>query len=252
MTALAVFDYEGHNVRTVEYQGEAWFVATDVCGILGIANSRDAVGRIDRDEVGSADIIDSLSRMQATTIVSEAGLYELIFQSRRPEAVAFRRWVTREVLPAIRKAGSYSNVAKIDRRALAQMVIDAEDRADQAVAALEAAAPQIAVAEQLASAGGDYSLREAAEVLSRDDRIHTGQNLLAKYLHDIGWIDRKGLPYQRLINQGRLAVRSTTYEHPHTGETVLSHQVRVTGKGVAELHRLMTLPPAAGLRSVAS
>ena len=88
--------------------GDPWFVGPDACRALGIGNSRQAVARLDSDDVSTADVIDSMGRSQATSIVSEAGLYELIFMSRKAEARAFKKWVTSEVLPAIRKTGRYA------------------------------------------------------------------------------------------------------------------------------------------------
>lgn len=111
MTDLMPFSYEGRPVRTVLVGGEPWFVARDVCVVLGITNSSDAVGRLDEDGVGTTDLIDSMGRTQRASIVSEAGLYELTFQSRRPEARAFKRWITHEVLPAIRREGGYISPA---------------------------------------------------------------------------------------------------------------------------------------------
>jgi prophage antirepressor-like protein len=106
--AMKVFSFEDHQVRVAEVDGEPWWVVNDVCEILEIKNPRDAVARIDKDDVAQTDITDSLGRAQKANVVNEAGLYELIFRSEKPEAQIFRRWITHEVLPAIRKIGSYS------------------------------------------------------------------------------------------------------------------------------------------------
>lgn len=106
--AMTVFNNgEFGEVRTVLRDGEPWFVAADVCRALGIENSRDAVSRLDEDEKGVA-IADTLGGKQEMQVVSEPGMYSLIFASRKPEAKAFKRWVTHEVLPQIRKKGFYS------------------------------------------------------------------------------------------------------------------------------------------------
>lgn len=103
------FNYGDRPVRTVLIEGEVWFVAADVCAILDISNSRDAVSRLDEADVGSTDVWSAANnRSYATKIVNESGLYALIFQSRKPEAKAFKRWVTTEVLPRIRRTGSYA------------------------------------------------------------------------------------------------------------------------------------------------
>lgn len=94
------------DVRYEMIDGEPWFVANDVCNILGIVNSRDALSRLEDDEKG-VGITDTLGGKQEMNIVNESGLYNLIFQSRKPEAKKFRKWVTSEVLPSIRKTGKY-------------------------------------------------------------------------------------------------------------------------------------------------
>ncbi|WHF25376.1 BRO family protein [Bacillus altitudinis] len=101
------FDYKGNNVRTFMRDEEIWFVAKDVCNVLNHSNHKVAVSRLDEDEVSKVYLIDSLGRNQQTSVVSEAGLYYLILTSNKPEAKQFKRWVTHDVLPAIRKNGMY-------------------------------------------------------------------------------------------------------------------------------------------------
>lgn len=105
---MQVFEYKGAHVRTVEIDGEAWLVAKDVCDVLGIANARDAVSELDSDEKNTVAITDGNRGNPNTNVINEAGLYKLTFKSRKPAAKEFTRWVTHEVLPAIRKTGSYS------------------------------------------------------------------------------------------------------------------------------------------------
>jgi prophage antirepressor-like protein len=105
---IVPFQYSDKTVRTItDENNEPWFVAKDVCEILDISKHRDAVSRLD-DERGSV-LLDTLGGRQEFSTVSESGLYNLIFQSRKPEARKFRKWVTSEVLPSIRKTGSYLN-----------------------------------------------------------------------------------------------------------------------------------------------
>ena len=98
--------YKEHPVRIVDRDGEPWFVAKDVCGALGIAKVDSAIRSLDEDEK-DAHSMSTLGGNQEMTVVSEAGLYSLIMRSRKPEAKAFKRWVTHEVLPSIRKTGAY-------------------------------------------------------------------------------------------------------------------------------------------------
>lgn len=101
------FDFEEQAVRVVMRDGEPWFVANDVCRVLEIGNPRDAVARLDDDERDSVGIADAIGRERETNAVSESGLYALIFTSRKAEAKRFRKWITAEVLPAIRRHGRY-------------------------------------------------------------------------------------------------------------------------------------------------
>ena len=104
---LEVFDYQGQQVRT-DYKDEAvWFVAADVCRVLDIINPTMAVGRLDDDEKGLSSI-ETLGGNQQMVVVNEAGLYSLILTSRKPQAKEFKRWVTHDVLPSIRKHGLYA------------------------------------------------------------------------------------------------------------------------------------------------
>ncbi|MFE7510151.1 Bro-N domain-containing protein [Streptomyces sp. NPDC057540] len=110
--AVERFSFEGLEVRTVIRDGEPWWVAADICSVLGITDPRKSVGLLDEDERNTVPVIDALGRQQSSFIINESGLYSLILRSRKPAAKAFKRWVTHEVLPAIRKTGSYGQVAQ--------------------------------------------------------------------------------------------------------------------------------------------
>lgn len=102
----AVFNFVSNSLRVVMRDGDPWFVAADVCAALGISRTDDGVSRLDDDEKG-ADSIRTPGGDQEMTIINESGLYSLILGSRKPEAKKFKKWVTSEVLPAIRKTGRY-------------------------------------------------------------------------------------------------------------------------------------------------
>lgn len=114
-TAVTCFGFEDHLVRVIMQNDDPWFVAADVCRVLGIANHRDAVERLDEDERDGVGISDAIGRQQETLIISEGGMYAIVLRSQaalKPGTVAhrFRRWVTSEVLPQIRKTGQYAPV----------------------------------------------------------------------------------------------------------------------------------------------
>lgn len=106
-SAPAVFSFESHSVRTIYRDGEIWFVLNDVTEALAFTRGRNAARMLDDDERG-AHIVSTLGGDQELTIINESGLYSLILRSRKPEAKRFKKWVTSEVLPAIRKTGTYS------------------------------------------------------------------------------------------------------------------------------------------------
>lgn len=127
------FHYLGTAVRIVMIDGEPWWVAKDVCDVLGVQNTADTLRKIlDDDEKGVATVYTPGGDQQMA-IVSEPGLYSLILRSRKPEAKAFKRWITHEVIPSIRRTGRYVAPAALPtKRELAQWVIEAENRADEA------------------------------------------------------------------------------------------------------------------------
>lgn len=123
-TALQAFAFDSHAVRVVMKEEAPWFVAKDVCSCLGIVNHRNATGKLDADEKDGVQILDAIGREQQMTVINESGLYAIILRSDGAmtpgtPAHTFRKWVTSEVLPAIRKTGSYaapgSAEAKMDR-----------------------------------------------------------------------------------------------------------------------------------------
>lgn len=189
MNDLNLFNYAGRQVRTVTINGEPWFVAKDVCEILGIANARDAVSRLDEDGVGSADVIDSMSRRQAAHTVNESSLYELVFQSRKPEAKDFRRWVTREVLPSIRRTGHYGAVKMSGKELMAAALLEAQAtmaekdfQIEAQSKVIEAAAPKVDYVDQFVADGDLLKFRAVAA------SIGIGEQALRELLIEKRWI----------------------------------------------------------------
>ena len=111
MNELKIFKYESNEIRTVVIENEPWWVANDVCGVLGLTNTTEALKGLDEDEKTTLRISEGGPERN---LISEAGLYSLIIRSNKPEAKAFKRWVTHEVIPSIRKHGAYMTAAKIE------------------------------------------------------------------------------------------------------------------------------------------
>ena len=255
-TDLVPFDFRGHPVRALTVDGEIWLIASDVCAVLGLTNRRSSLALLDEDEKG-VHTVDTPGGPQSTVTVNEPGAYSLVFRSRLPMAKDFKRWLTHEVIPSIRKTGSYSlpgqrqeiDPETVDRRALALLVLASEDaklaaeaQAFVLKAQLAIAGPKARAADALILARGDMSLRDAAQALCRDYGITIGQNRLMQFIRDIKWVDHTDRPYQHRIDGGWLTTRRRTYEHPDTHERVEARksQLLITDKGLVELHRLLT------------
>lgn len=154
---------------------------------------------------------------------------------RKPEIAAAQRYFAVKT----REAETRTTVRELSRRELAEYWARAEADLEVAHAKVAELAPAANSWSQLAEASGDYSLREAAQILDRDPSIRTGQNRLSKHLKNIGWTDRNGQPYQRHVDAGRLTRRTVPYLDRSTGETELTTQLRITAKGLHDLHREM-------------
>lgn len=233
MSDLSIFRYDGADVRTFTIEGEPWFALIDVCAILDIGNPSAAASRLDEDEV---TLISNEGRQ--TNVVNEPGLYSLVLGSRKPEARAFKRWVTHEVLPAIRQTGSYA-VPETPEQLMARALVTAQgviERKDVAIAALT---PRAEAWDELASAEGDYEVADAAKILARAG-VETGRTRLFNQMNAIGWIYRspqgKWKARQTAVDSGYLREKPQSHHHPRTGELVLDPpQVRVTLRGLERL-----------------
>lgn len=179
------------SIRTLNIDGEPWFVASDVCKALGIVNSRDAVARLDEDEKGVA-LTDTLGGAQNLTTVNEPGLYTLVLSSRKPEAKAFKRWITHEVIPSIRKNGGYiaGQEAMTPEELMARALMVAQktiaDR-DARISALQVevavAQPKAAYFDELVDRNLLTGIRETAKELGIKQKVFVDFLLNKKYLH---------------------------------------------------------------------
>lgn len=240
MSALEVFRFDATAaLRVVLRDGEPWFVLADVCRAVEITNVGNVAARLP-DEMKGVHLVDTPGGQQSATVVSEAGMYEVVFRSDKPEAVRFRHWVTGTVLPQIRRTGSFGP-AQLDPTTPEGMRLVLE-AASAALAALEVAKPKADAWDELASGTGDYSVADAAKMLSRAG-IETGQKRLFDKLEDLGWIFRRGgrwQAYQSKVGAGLLAYKAQSHRHPGTDETIVdAPQIRVTVDGVRKLRDLI-------------
>lgn len=228
-------------VRVVDVNGEPWFVARDVCECLELGNPRTSIALLDEDEKG-VHTMDTPGGAQEMSIVSEAGLYSLILRSRKPEAKAFKRWITHEVLPAIRKHGGYLTPAKLEEaltdpdtiiRLATNLKAEREKR--QALEAQAAAdRPKVVFAESIEVAKTSILVGEMAKLIKQATGCDMGQNRFFEWLRANGYLHKGGsarnMPTQRCIDAGWMEIKEGT-RIGSSGECHITRTPKVTGKG---------------------
>lgn len=258
MSAIAAFDFGGVEVRTVIIDDEPWFVLADICRVLGLSSPTMVASRIHEADLSQTEV-SSGGQRRLVTIVNESGMYEVVIRSDKPEAAKFRRWVTSDVLPSIRKTGSYSVAEKSPMEIIADQhkaVAFLLEENTRMTAAVHALTPRADAWDDLASAEGDMNVSEASKILTRAG-INTGPRRLFDSLDSIGWVFKRGGKWharQTAVDNGYLTEKLAPYTHPNTGERMIGDpQIRVTVRGLERLRvRLGTLEVAPTLRAVNS
>lgn len=237
------FDFRGASLRTLtDKAGEPWFVAKDACAVLELSNVSQALTRLDGDEKSSITLNDGTPGNPNRVIVSESGLYALVLASRKPEAHEFKRWVTHEVLPQIRRTGGYipTTDADDDMTILAKAVMigqrtmEAQKQkiAEQQTRIVELE-PKARFADAVAASDGTCLVGELAKML-RQNGMDIGQNRLFRLLQADGYLGKSGsnrnVPTQRAMDLGLFRIKETTVTHAD-GHTTVSRTPKVTGKG---------------------
>lgn len=215
-------------IRTIQLNGEPWFVANDVMRVLEVSNSKDAIRALDDDEKSGVDIIDPHGRKQKTNCISEAGLYSIILRSRKPEAKAFKRWVTHEVIPSIRKHGAYLTPQRIEDALLNPDVIinlalqlKAEKQKNAELTA------KAAYYDAVAGASGSTNFRDTAKMLGISEKKFIETVLGEKYCYRA--VDKKIVPYSQYMVAGWFEVREVYYGSPEDPHCTI--QTRITPYG---------------------
>lgn len=235
MANIQVFEYQNNKVRTVDMDGEAWFVLKDVCEVLNIADHKVVVRRLDEDEVCQTPLTDSMGRQQSTTIINESGLYHVILRSDKPEAAPFRRWVTNDVLPAIRKTGSYNAPQLTRSQLLATALIAAHEELEEKDKQIAELTPKGVFADAVSASSQSILVGEMAKLLSQNG-IQMGQNRLFSWLRENGYLikDRKrtdyNMPTQKSMELHLFEIKETSIAHSD-GHTSINKTPKVTGIG---------------------
>lgn len=239
------FDFRGAALRTLtDEAGEPWFVAKDVCAILEISNPSDALKRLDDDERSRFN----LGRQGETNIVNEAGLYVLVLGSRKPEAHEFKRWVTHEVLPSIRKHGGY--MVGQERMTPEQMALASmrwlQSKVDEQAKQLKAQEGKVLFANAVETARTSILVGDFAKIL-KSNGIDIGQRRLFAWLREHGWlIKAKGsswnMPTQKAMDLHLFEVKETAISHSD-GHTTINKTPKMTGRGQTYFAKLFLAKP---------
>lgn len=222
------------NVRVLEKNGDPWFVAKDVCECLEINNSRQALSRLDTDE--KADVIlNDGSQNRRMNIVNEYGLYSLVLSSRKPEAKEFKRWITHEVIPSIRKYGSFNMAIPRTLPDALNAYANEIEAHQKTQALLEAQRPKVLFADSVAASHTSILIGELAKLLHQNGVKDMGQKRLFAWMREHGYlISRKAndynMPTQRAMELGLFQIKETTVTHSD-GHISVSKTPKVIGKG---------------------
>lgn len=249
-TFIYTHDALAARIRVVSRDGEPWFVAKDACAVLDLFNVGQAIASLDEDEKeilnhGDLAALGIIKRddleITRLALVTEGGLFALLFKSQKPEAKAFKRWVTHEVLPSIRKTGGYQAfgvprtfhdalalAAKLEGERMALACTVAQQADDLAL--LE---PKAAFADRVAAAKGDHSIAAAAKIFG------TGQNRLFQWLRINEFlILGTCTPFQRYIDQGLFTVKERVFRDDD-GQDHIKARTFITGKGMLAIQKRM-------------
>ena len=233
-----IFNFRGQDVRTVIINNEPYFVGKDVAEILGYTNPRQALkNHVDEDDKGVSKC-DTPGGKQDLVIINESGLYSLILSSKLPQAKEFKRWVTSEVLPTIRKNGMYATDELLDNPDFAiatlQKLKEEREAKKQLEAQIEADRPKVIFSDAVSASHTSILVGEFAKIM-RQNGLNFGQNRMFAWLRENGYlISRKGsdrnMPTQKSMELGLFEIKETTINHSD-GHISISKTPKITGKG---------------------
>jgi len=241
MNEIVLFEYSGSKIRTISKDGEPWFVAKDIAEVLGYSNPQKAV-RDHCKRTQPAGVNESFTLDPQTTIIPEADIYRLVMRSKLPGAEKFEAWVCDEVLPSIRKTGTFSafQLPTSLPEAL-RLAADLAEQKMQLEATISAQAPKIEAFTRIAKSEGIYNLTSTAKLLN------IRPSTLTNYMATNQWIYKRAgskhwVAYQTRIEQGLLRHKTFSYGDS-TGETWTREQVMVTPKGLTHLAEIFADKP---------
>lgn len=244
MSQMRMFNFNGSDVSVILIDNNPWWIAKDVCDILEIQNVTQAVQRLDIDERSMLNI----GRQGDTNIINEFGLYSLILASRKPEAKAFKRWITHEVIPSIRKTGSYVAQKELSRIQILEMALESErkllqvEQEKQAVEQekkvlqienqckdeqLKEQAPKVLLAETALLATDCLKMETVAKIISDKFGVECTRNKLIDFLRDRSILQSNKVPYQKYMKYFKVVFSSKTF-HGQDNE-IITTLVKTSG-----------------------
>ena len=234
MNEVQLFNFENHEVRSLLLNNEPWFVGKDVADVLGYKNTKDALAKhVDaEDKLGSQ--IATSGQNRNMTIINESGLYSLVLSSKLPSAKKFKRWVTSEVLPALRKTGQYQVKELSGQELMAKALIEAQNVLAAKDKQIEAMKPKALFADAVATSHTSILVGELAKILKQNG-IDMGQKRLFAWLREKGYlIKRQGtdynMPTQKAMDLGLFEIKEGSYVNG-SGVNITTKSPKITGKG---------------------
>lgn len=235
MNEVQLFNFESHEVRSLLLNNEPWFVGKDVAEALGYSKARNAIAtHIDSEDKKDAPIQGTLGGVQEMTVINESGLYSLVLSSKLPSAKKFKRWVTSEVLPALRKTGQYQVKELSGQELMAKALIEAQSVLAAKDKVIEEMKPKVVFADAVATSHTSILVGELAKILKQNG-IDMGQKRLFAWLRENGFlIKRKGtdynMPTQKAMDLGLFEIKEGSYVNG-SGVNITTKTPKVTGKG---------------------
>lgn len=238
MNEVQLFNFENHEVRSLLLNNEPWFVGKDVADVLGYSNSRkamaDHVDDEDKEVLTSRNVTLENIPNRGITVVNESGLYSLVLSSKLPSAKKFKRWVTSEVLPALRKTGQYQVKELSGQELMAKALIEAQSVLAAKDKQIEEMKPKALFADAVATSHTSILVGELAKILKQNG-IEMGQKRLFAWLREKGYlIKRQGtdynMPTQKAMDLGLFEIKEGSYVNG-SGVNITTKTPKVTGKG---------------------
>lgn len=234
MNELQTFNFKNQPVRTVQLNNQPYWVLKDVCDVLELSNPTVVANRLEDDERAKFN----LGRQGEATVITESGLYAVILRSDKPNAKEFRKWVTSEVLPAIRKHGAYLTDEKAydithNPQSLADLLLQAGEQLKQKEIIIQEMKPKALFADAVAASNSNILIGDLAKLIKQNGH-DIGQKRLFDWLRDNGYLIKYGasrnMPTQVAMNLGLFKVKESTFNNPD-GSVRITKTTKVTGKG---------------------